>query len=165
MIRTELTEDHWSQLAPLLQRHTFAAGEVVIRSGEAPAGLLIIERGRLAVRTGDDNAIELAQVGPGDLVGEVALLDPGPASATVVALTEGEVAILSAEGLARFGQVDPKGARLLTRFLSRTLAGRLRAVTGKALVWKGEQPTLTEAPKARGWFSRLFAALGGPDTE
>jgi len=159
----DLPPEHRERLEALMKNHRFAEGEVLIRAGEAPAGLLVVLTGTLAVRAGEEVEIDLARVGPGEWVGEVALLDPGPASASVVALTTGTLKILSSEALARFGQQDPKGARLLTRLLSRSLAARLRSVTGKVLSYQGERPTLTEAPQARGWLSRLFAAVGGQD--
>jgi CRP/FNR family transcriptional regulator, cyclic AMP receptor protein len=63
----------------------FVAGEVVIRQEDDPDVMYGIVEGELEVRVGDRI---IDRVGPGGIVGEMALIDHGPRSATVVAITD-----------------------------------------------------------------------------
>lgn len=59
-------------------------GTVIAREGERGIGLFLILEGRANVTIGDKTK---AKLGPGDFFGEVALLDGGPRTATVTAMT------------------------------------------------------------------------------
>ncbi|WP_029370659.1 GNAT family N-acetyltransferase [Mycobacterium sp. UM_WWY] len=79
-----------SDLAPLaaqLRPLTAAPGEVLMRQGERAVSYLAIRRGRVQIiHTGDDGVTTVAEIGPGLIVGEIALLRDAPRSATVVAV-------------------------------------------------------------------------------
>ena len=77
----------------------FEAGEVVFREGDASDTCYVIRAGHArAVREHPDGrSITLAQFGPGDIFGELAMLDDERRSATVETLEETEaIAILGA---------------------------------------------------------------------
>jgi CRP-like cAMP-binding protein len=59
-------------------------GTVIAREGERGIGLFLILEGSCGVTIGGKGK---AKLGPGDFFGEVALLDGGPRTATVTALT------------------------------------------------------------------------------
>lgn len=65
------------------ERFTVPAGGCLFRQNDEADGLHLIARGRLRVvaRTPGDAAVELARLGPGDMIGEFALLDGGRRSA------------------------------------------------------------------------------------
>ncbi len=65
-----------------------AAGEVLFRSGEPGDALWLVARGRLEVRRG---LRVLAEVGPEEVVGELAVLSPEPRAATVLATEASEL--------------------------------------------------------------------------
>jgi CRP-like cAMP-binding protein len=66
------------------------AGEVLIEPDQPQGNLFIIEAGRFAVeRVVDGAPARVAELGPGDVVGEIAILQPPHASAKVIALEEG----------------------------------------------------------------------------
>ena len=67
--------------APAVRR--FAAGEVLMEEGAVEAHLYVIVEGRTRVHRGERT---LAELGPGATVGELAVLVPGPRSASVTAL-------------------------------------------------------------------------------
>ncbi|MDP3984179.1 MAG: cyclic nucleotide-binding domain-containing protein, partial [Acidimicrobiia bacterium] len=67
----------------------------------------------------------IARLGPGDLFGEMAILDPGPRSATVQALTEAVAIQLERD---RFNAVATADPRIPLRILQ-VLARRLRETT------------------------------------
>lgn len=60
-------------------------GVVIAREGERGIGLFLILQGGCEVTIGGKRK---AKLGPGDFFGEVALLDGGPRTATVTALTD-----------------------------------------------------------------------------
>ncbi len=111
------------------ERVRCAEGESVVREGEhhvdAVAGQV-----RVLTRVSVDEAHAIrpgvAELGPGEVFGEMALFHPGPRSATVVAVTDAELARIPAAALERFLDAHPElGYRLLKHVLA-TLVGRLR---------------------------------------
>lgn len=89
--------DHVAQVAV---PRRFAANQVVFREGDASDTCYIIRRGHVrALRAHlDGRTITLAQLGPGDFFGELAMLDEERRSATIEALEETEaLAILGAD--------------------------------------------------------------------
>lgn len=76
-------------LASHFQTRTHEAGDTLVRAGEEGQGLHLVASGRLrvvGVDAGGDE-VELAEVGPGAVVGEMALVLRRPVGADVVALT------------------------------------------------------------------------------
>lgn len=69
-----------------------ADGTALVTQGDEGDALFVVLDGA-AVVTRDD--VEVERLGPGDHFGELALLDPAPRSATVTAVTDCEVAVLS----------------------------------------------------------------------
>jgi CRP/FNR family transcriptional regulator, cyclic AMP receptor protein len=92
------------RLATRMRRQAYRRGEVVMRQGDPGLSLHVVLEGRLkvlvAAQSGDE--LLLAVLGPGDVVGEVALLDGGPRSATVVALEPSRTASLSRDDFLDF---------------------------------------------------------------
>jgi cAMP-dependent protein kinase regulator len=65
----------------------FAPGEVLVRQGEEPAFLFLIASGGVKVCSADaeGDAVLIAELGPGEVVGEISLVLRRPANADVVA--------------------------------------------------------------------------------
>jgi CRP/FNR family cyclic AMP-dependent transcriptional regulator len=72
---------------------------------------------------------KLATIGPGDAFGELALLSKGPRTATVVATSEMEVAIISRRQLTGLLEAAPSFARKLLE----SLADRVRELDKKVV--------------------------------
>jgi pyruvate,water dikinase len=72
------------QIARVVKERRFAKGETVIMEGSGGAAFFLIESGEAKVTS---KGIERAILGPGDHFGEIALIDGGPRSATVTAMT------------------------------------------------------------------------------
>jgi CRP-like cAMP-binding protein len=83
-------------VAPLVTTMDIDAGAVLMRQGERGDALVIVVDGTATVRRDDH---EVAEVGRGDVVGELALLVDAPRSATVVATTPMTIARLAPESL------------------------------------------------------------------
>ena len=71
---------------------TIAAGTDVVTQGEEGETFFLVMAGELAVSQDGNQSNTL---GPNDHFGELALLDPAPRSATVTAVGEAELAVLS----------------------------------------------------------------------
>ncbi|MGH7611890.1 MAG: PEP/pyruvate-binding domain-containing protein [Candidatus Dormibacteria bacterium] len=80
-----LDEDQRRQVAQLLKERRFARGETVVREGTGGAALFLIDQGEARVLVGGE---ERATLRAGDYFGEIALIDEGPRSATIVATTD-----------------------------------------------------------------------------
>ena len=122
-----LARDELEQLARMMRRRAYRRSEVVFHQGDPGQMLHLVYAGRLKVvapSEGGEEAV-LAIVGPGDLVGDLALLDGGPRSATVVALEPVETGILSrADFLALLRRSPPVVDSLLA-----TLAQTIRRLS------------------------------------
>ena len=81
----EADESFLQRLAGEFMERTFAAGETIAEEGEAGRTFIVIERGEVTVTVHGE---EVAQLGPGDSFGEMALIDKSARSATVKADTE-----------------------------------------------------------------------------
>jgi CRP/FNR family cyclic AMP-dependent transcriptional regulator len=73
------------RLAANMTERTFAAGEAVTTEGEGGIGFFVIQDGTATVSVRGETR---AALGPGQYFGEVALIDRGPRSATIVAETD-----------------------------------------------------------------------------
>jgi len=72
-------------IAKSFKERTFAAGDVIAQEGSQGIGFFVVESGTAKATHGD---LEIATIGPGSSFGEVALVDEGTRSATVIAETE-----------------------------------------------------------------------------
>jgi type IV pilus assembly protein PilB len=86
---TEVSSDALARLEHRMRRREFAPRTVIVREGSTDNSAFIILSGRVAVRRRDpDSAIEflLAELGEGEMFGEMALLTKKPRTASVVAM-------------------------------------------------------------------------------
>jgi len=85
-------------LADQGERHLLMAGTTLIEQGAAADALFLIVRGRVGIeQRADGHRTVLGEMGPGEVVGEMGLLDGSPRHATVVAREDVEVVRISAE--------------------------------------------------------------------
>lgn len=88
--------------------------------------LYVILGGRVrVVRTADGNERLLAQLGPGEFFGEMALLDGKPRSATVIVEEDAQCLVLPRWGLLRIVRRDPEVAINLLTVMSERLRNTL----------------------------------------
>ena len=72
-------------IAKSFKERTFAAGDVIAKEGSQGIGFFVIESGTAKAKHGEH---DIGTLGPGASFGEVALVDEGTRSATIVAETE-----------------------------------------------------------------------------
>lgn len=91
-----------------LARWTFElevpAGEELTREGRLAHEFFVIEDGAVEIRA---NGERIAELGPGEFFGEIALLGGGPRTATVVASTALRLIVMSAQEFRRMEQELP----------------------------------------------------------
>lgn len=97
---------------------TLRRGTEIITEGDAGNTMYVILDGTARVTRGGR---KLAAIGPGDAFGELALLSKGPRTATVVATSDIEVAIITRPQLWRLLESAPAFSRRLMESLADTM--------------------------------------------
>jgi len=95
----ELKPDERTALAEKMELLTYTAGQAVFNYGDPGHAMYIVRSGEVEIYVKNDQGekIVLETSQPGDLFGEVALLDGGPRTAWVVALSDAELLRLDRE--------------------------------------------------------------------
>jgi CRP-like cAMP-binding protein len=123
-----------------LREVSFLRGDVLLRAGDThtQAHMLLVLDGEVAVDTATrvpGGSVPIAVIGAGSLLGEMAVLDGAPRSATCTAMSDVQAAGLTQRGLERLIDEHPQvGARLMV-VLAQHLAERLRAVDDQLRMW------------------------------
>jgi CRP/FNR family transcriptional regulator, cyclic AMP receptor protein len=88
-----LDEDELRTLASLIESHQFQKGQRIFQRGDAGDYLYIVKEGHVEVfaEATDGSKIVFAEYPPGEVLGEITLLDGGPRTATAVALEDCEL--------------------------------------------------------------------------
>lgn len=119
-----LTSDQLDLVASLAHVRDFDGGETVVRQYSKGTDVCIVLEGNLLVKGFSGES--LAECGPGSVIGEMALVDGKPRSATVVSAGKSRVAILDADALWGLMRMDAELARTVLTNLTQILSLRLR---------------------------------------
>ncbi|MCX7139552.1 MAG: cyclic nucleotide-binding domain-containing protein [Proteobacteria bacterium] len=118
-------------------RFDAAPDESVIREGEHGQDMFVVVAGNLrVVKEGAGAERELAVLEPGDSFGEIALLDSGPRSASVVAITASTLLRFERKNLVKIPEVSLK----LYRNIATMVAARLRDTSARVILAKSPMP-------------------------
>lgn len=111
----ELARDELAALGAAAQRLDFTRDQAIFSMNEAPDGLYVVARGRVkvCVPTAAGKELILATLGPGEVFGEMALLDDAPRSASVVAQLPTTAYRLRRNDFSRLLEEHPSIARKL----------------------------------------------------
>ena len=112
-----------STLAKLLETEHFKEGDYIFRLGDAGHSLYIVLNGRtqVYVENTEGEKIVLAENEPGDVFGEISLLDGGPRTATAVAIEATDLLRLDRESLQELVSTHPHAAIDLLTVMGRRL--------------------------------------------
>ena len=116
-----------NRMIPYLERIEAPTGTAVIAEGNPSDDIFLVETGYLRVETQSrlQNAIRLATIGPGALIGELAYYLHQPRSASVISETDAVLCRLSRDSLDRMRKDDPDLAFQFHEAMAAVLADRL----------------------------------------
>jgi len=122
-----LEEKELAVLETHAQQRSFAKNSVLMTEGESPDSLYLIEEGKVKVYLNDHTGREviLAYEEAGGYLGEIALLDDAPRSASVMTLTPTQVLIISKSDFRSCLASNPDVALSIIRVLTQ----RVRKLT------------------------------------
>ncbi|MEO6181505.1 MAG: ATP-binding protein [Verrucomicrobiota bacterium] len=119
-----LTEPELARVRSAAREFTFAAEETIFKEGDPGNGLYIVKNGRVQISVVLNQAarVVLTRLNPGDLFGEMAVLDENPRSASATTETETILYFISREDLLLLLECIPR----LSSFFVREMSQRLR---------------------------------------
>lgn len=118
----ELDEEAFVETVKHLHYKRVSAGTNLLVEGEAGDTLLIIASGHVTIHIGDK---ELAKIGPGSVLGEMALITGAPRSATAKAHEEVEYFELSRSDVQELAAKKPQIAEELVEYCRKRLIANL----------------------------------------
>ncbi len=107
-----------------LQLVSLEPGEVLFREGDPGDALFVIAEGELSIQAEGPPRVEMARLGPGTFLGEVALMTDQPRSATVIAVTTADVLRIDRGTLSRVLANHGDMLRAVLRFVRDRLIDR-----------------------------------------
>ncbi len=111
---------------------TFKSGETIMRQGEPGATAYIIESGRvrITIQRPDGKVQEVGTRGPGTMIGEMALVDNAPRTATVTAIEDCTLLAITKDDFSRrLESADP-----ILRMTTQVILTRYRDTLTRAII-------------------------------
>lgn len=115
----------WAKVLDCTDTRRFSQGETIISIGEVDQTLYLLTEGTLGVRLGE-NLDTFKAIDAPSVVGEVAFLDGEPRSATLFAITDGELERLRMESFEVLAAREPELGRAILLDLAKIVTRRLR---------------------------------------
>ncbi|NQV81154.1 MAG: Crp/Fnr family transcriptional regulator [Alphaproteobacteria bacterium] len=118
------------------ERRSIGSRTTIFGEGQPGDNAYLIVSGRVEIRKGTatENPRIIAVLGPGDVVGEMALFDERPRMAEAVTLEDTEVIVVARdEFLKRLNEMNPVMKRML-----QIMVGRVRGMTDEFMKRKGD---------------------------
>ncbi|MFW5844127.1 MAG: diguanylate cyclase [Spirochaetota bacterium] len=136
-------------------------GETLFAQNDPGDAVFIVEEGRIvsSVTGKDGNQIEVAEFGPGDFFGEMAIFDRSPRSATCTAKEHSELLCLSEDDFLAFEEANPGAAIKVMRRMLRTTAERLEnsgVFLSEMVQWGDSARKRAVTDEMTGLFNRRF---------
>jgi signal transduction histidine kinase len=145
---TPLNPEEFKSLREMAVERSFAAGQDIFKEGDAGDGMYVVREGlvELSGLVGPDVRHVFSQVGPGDIFGEMAVIEDKPRSASAVARVPTQVYFFERSRLLKFVATSPA----LSLSLLREISSRLREFNQQYL----EEVLQTERLAVVGRFAR-----------
>lgn len=119
-----LSDEAISEIVKLAEIKTYFNNDVLIRKGEKSSDLFVILEGTAKVITGEGDYLD--DVGPGAVIGEVALIDDNPRSADVICVGTVKAAHIPAKKFRSLLNENRDTGFVVLANLARVLCLRLR---------------------------------------
>ncbi len=169
-----IRDDELAAVARVVRPIAVHAGDILFTQGARGDTMLFVAEGRLKTQlvTGPGEFTDLAPVTAGQVVGEMAALDPAPRAAQVSAASDGLVFELSVHGLRELRSTAPAVAATLTSSIIADVTARLRSIDqrieqelhGGKPAAAASTPSIaagSEKQKEVGSFARLWSRFFG----
>lgn len=166
----------------VLKPRQFNAGDTVFRQGEVGDTMVIVSSGHLRVelespvQPGKGERTVIGSISAGEIVGEMAVLDPAPRASCVTAVADTSVYELNRAGLQQLRQTCPAASAAIVSAVINDVTRRLRQINKRidtllnprtSGVFKPTAPEATsgrpgsEPTETASLFSRIWARLSG----
>ena len=122
---SDLSAKELMSLSRLMDEIDLKPGTVIIREGNTGGEFFIVLEGTIEVKR---KGRRLARLGPGDYLGEIALIDHGPRTATAIVETPSRVLVLASREFHSMLASDPR----IENKILRTLAARVRDMSPRS---------------------------------
>lgn len=120
-------------LAKASTERQFSAGDVIVRQGNPGVGIFVIVSGKVKiVKTNESGKrLDLATHGPGEVIGEMSVLDGAPRTADVIAEGETTCLVLSSWDFNSFMETHPEVALQILPVVVKRFRETNAALTGQ----------------------------------
>ena len=138
----------YEKLLAVARLASFPKGARLVRQGEAARGAFVIRRGRVEAQVAlpGGGTLPVAELGEGDMFGEMALIERGVCTASVFAREAVEVSFIERDDFrAMVASRDP-AALEIQRKITQVLAAKLRALNAKVR----SHPSAEDKPAVQG---------------
>jgi CRP-like cAMP-binding protein len=123
----EFNNAEMEEFLDLLEEERYAAGDLIVKQDDQGDSMYILVSGLAKVQhQKNGRQIELATLQAGDFFGEIALIDEGPRSASVLALEPCVLLKITQAAVAALAGVYPGAAFKLLIAIGRIMVDRLR---------------------------------------
>ena len=135
-IFASLAEDQLRMLVPMVTRRSAPRGSVIVAEGARVDSLYIVLSGRLKVMMGeaDGKEVILGIIGPGEIFGEMGLIDDRPRSASVIAIEPCELLSVTRRDFKKCLVENTEVAMTVLRVLVRRLREADRKIGSLAML-------------------------------
>jgi CRP/FNR family cyclic AMP-dependent transcriptional regulator len=119
----DVEPEHLAAVAAVASAKTCQRGETVVREGDAGDSVFAIRQGTLkvSIAEGGGRVTALGIMGPGEIFGELSLLDGCPRSATVIALTRAKLVVIERQSFWKLLESSPRAGISVLAVLARRL--------------------------------------------
>ena len=123
-----LTEQELRRVAAICREARYAKGQVVTSQGEEGDEMFVVRDGLVEVTVGEagEGPRTVVNLGTGQVVGEMALVDRGPRSATVGCVTDVTLNVIERDAFEKLCQSSAQIGMVVYRNLAADLSFKLR---------------------------------------
>ena len=123
-----LTEQELRRVAAICREAKYAKGQIVTSQGEEGDEMFIVRDGLVEVTVGEagEGPRTVVNLGTGQVVGEMALVDRGPRSATVRCVTDAMLNVIERDAFEKMCQSSAQIGMVVYRNLAADLSFKLR---------------------------------------
>jgi len=123
-----LTEQELRRVGAICREDKYAKGQIVTSQGEEGDEMFIVRDGLVEVTVGEagEGPRTVVNLGTGQVVGEMALVDRGPRSATVRCVTDATLNVIERDAFENLCQSSAQIGMVVYRNLAADLSFKLR---------------------------------------